>query len=135
MKKNTICLSLSILPLFVFCQRNSVTLKKSKDINFPVVNQRDASFPGGDRALQDYIIRNINFTDTAISKKIEGVITVSFDVIPDSTLTDIAVLKGLGYGIDEEVVRLLKPLKFAPGLTNGMKVKQTSIISLPLFAH
>jgi hypothetical protein len=34
---------------------------------------------------------------------------VSFDVMPDSTLSDINVISGVGNGIDEQIVNLLKP--------------------------
>lgn len=135
MKNIAVCLLISILPFYGICQQYSDTTKHSKEINFPVVSQIEPSFPGGDQALLDYIIRNINYTDTAKLKKIQGLVMVSFDVMPDSTLADITVLKGLGYGINEEVVRLLNPLKFIPGMTNGVLVRKSVIISVPLIAH
>ena len=44
----------------------------------------------------------------ALDKKIKGRVTVQFTVTTHGDLTDFSVVKGLGYGCDDEVIRLVK---------------------------
>jgi hypothetical protein len=54
--------------------------------------------------------------------------------MPDSTLSEISVLSGVGYGVDQEIVRLLAPLKYAPAIVNGEKTKMNVIITINITA-
>jgi outer membrane biosynthesis protein TonB len=132
MGKILLVILLYFLPALAICQG---TTKNPKDVNFHEVKQQDPFYPAGDQALYTYIFNNIKYSDSAKVKLVEGNVMVSFDVQPDSTLSNIIVLSGVGYGIDEEVVRLLKPLKYAPGIMNGTKVKMNTIITVPVRAH
>lgn len=98
--------------------------------NFKVVQQQQAQYPGGMQALQDYYNQNMTYTEEAKSHRIYGEVMLSVDVMPDSTLTNIIVLQGQGYGIDEEVVRLLKPMKFSPAVSNNVVIRSNIIISI-----
>lgn len=50
----------------------------------------------------------MRYPDEALRKKVEGKVTVRFNVQPDGALTDFQVLKGIGSGCDEELIRLIK---------------------------
>ncbi|WP_242689131.1 energy transducer TonB [Pedobacter sp. SYSU D00535] len=53
-----------------------------------------------------------------------GRVTLSFIVEKDGRLTDIKVLKGVGFGCDEEAVRVLRRSPaWAPGIQNDRKVR------------
>lgn len=63
---------------------------------------------GGKRALEKYLSEKMLYPRQALEHKVEGKVTVQFTVAPDGTLRDFQVLKGLGFGCDDEAIRLLK---------------------------
>lgn len=123
MKKILLVLSLVLLAGFGFAQGN-----------FTVVNQREAHYPAGDTAFQNYFNRNLKYNPAAFEKRVYGSVMVSFNVMPDSTLQEVTVLSGVGYGIDEEVVSLIKPMKFVPAIANGVTVRSNMIVSVTVKA-
>lgn len=79
---------------------------------------------GGLKAFYDYIKSNLKYPEEAKAKNIQGRVHVTFVVEPDGSLTNIQVTKSLGYGCDEEAVRLIKNApKWQPGKQNGVPVR------------
>ncbi|MBU0488794.1 MAG: energy transducer TonB [Bacteroidetes bacterium] len=101
--------------------------------NMKVEMNQEAQYPGGDSELFMYIFRNVKYPETANGHNIQGEVMVSFNVEPDSSLSDIKVLGGLGYGIDEAIIEVMKPLKFSPSVQNGTKVKMNMMINVPVY--
>lgn len=88
--------------------------------------EHSASPEGGMKALYQHIKRNIVYPPTAFANQIEGKVFVSFTVGADSLLSNFKVLRGLGYGCDEEAIRLLKTgPKWNPKLLREKPVDQT----------
>ncbi|HNW99281.1 MAG TPA: energy transducer TonB [Bacteroidales bacterium] len=132
MKAIVVILVMTLLPLSVISQ---VDQKSSKiDTNFTVVTQQQPFYPGGDMELVMFFYKNIQYPEEAVEKNITGNIMLSFDVLPDSTITNIAVLSNIGYGLEEQVVKLVTPLKYAPGIQNGEKIKMNVILTVPVRA-
>lgn len=79
-------------------------------------------YPGGDRAFLKFISKNLNYPQKAREEKIQGQVTVRFQVDADGSVKDAMVPtgKGIGSGCDEEAVRvvMLSP-KWKPGVRNG----------------
>ncbi len=67
-----------------------------------------ASPIGGRRAYKQYLEKSLRYPEVALENKIEGKVTIEFTVETTGTLTDFKVVRGLGYGCDEEVIRLVK---------------------------
>lgn len=89
-------------------------------------------FPGGDDAFNKYLSRNIKYPPLARENNITGRVIVSFVVEKNGQLTDIKVLRGLGYGTDEEAIRVLKNTpKWSPGEQNGRPVRVQ--YTIPIF--
>jgi TonB family protein len=63
---------------------------------------------GGRHAFQKYLEKTMNYPEQALDNKVEGGVEVQFTVNPNGQLTDFTVLKGLGFGCDDEVIRLIK---------------------------
>lgn len=81
-------------------------------------------FPGGEKGFRTYLSQNLNYPSLARENKISGRVFVSYVVEKDGSLTDVKVLRGLGYGADEEAVRILKNSpKWKPGMANGKPVR------------
>lgn len=63
---------------------------------------------GGNRAFKRYLESNLRYPQVAIENKVEGKVTIQFTIEPTGTLTDFRVVRSLGYGCDEEVIRLIR---------------------------
>jgi len=60
------------------------------------------------------------YTDEARKAKVEGTILIECTIHKDGTVGDLVVLKGLGYGLDENAVNKIKnEWRFQPGTFNG----------------
>jgi TonB family protein len=62
----------------------------------------------GRRAFTQHLKENLVYPDKARKKKIKGAVLLEFIVTAEGKIEDIKVLKGLGYGCDEEAIRLVK---------------------------
>lgn len=81
------------------------------------------SFEGGEAALMRYISKKMRYPRQAVTEQVEGIVVVSFVVNRNGKVTDATVLKGLGYGTDEEALRVIQSLPdWSPGKQNGKPV-------------
>ncbi|HQQ83592.1 MAG TPA: TonB family protein [Cyclobacteriaceae bacterium] len=78
----------------------------NEELRQPVVKM--AAPQGGMKAYNKYLEAGLRYPKEALDKKIKGKVTVQFTVTTQGELTDFNVVKGLGYGCDEEVIRLVK---------------------------
>ncbi len=62
------------------------------------------------------------YTEEARANKIQGVVVLSVVFRRDGTVSDIEVVRGLGYGLDEEAVKAATKIKFTPGSNKGQPV-------------
>jgi TonB family protein len=127
MKKQLLTLILLALSVIGFSQADKQNIK--------VVTNTEPSFPKGDNALYQYVLMNVKYSEEAKKKYVVGDVTLSFDVKPDSTVTNALVISGVGYGVDEEVKKLVQTLKFIPGVQNGMVIKMNTMYTFPVKAH
>ena len=78
---------------------------------------------GGQAAIVAAIQKAARYPGLALRNGVEGKIFVSFVVNALGEISDVKVVKGLGYGLDEETMRAVKSLpKFIPGKQNGQAV-------------
>lgn len=81
------------------------------------------SFPGGPEILKKYLDVHLRYPEQAMKAGIEGRIYARFVVQPDGRLTDVRIMRGLGYGCDKEVLRLIAQMpRWVPGQQDGKKV-------------
>ncbi|MDX5444173.1 MAG: energy transducer TonB, partial [Hymenobacteraceae bacterium] len=65
----------------------------------------------------------------ARKKKVEGKVLVAFVVKENGSITDVEVIQGLGYGLDEEALRLVKSAPaWLPARHEGKPVRQKIIL-------
>jgi len=82
------------------------------------------TYPGGVTSFYDFLSKNIKYPTLAAENDIEGNVFVSFTVEKGGSLTDIKVDRRLGFGTDEEAIRVLKLAKrWNPGLVDGKAVR------------
>ncbi|MEZ0538549.1 energy transducer TonB [Fibrella arboris] len=93
------------------------------DAPFVTVEQMP-DFPGGQTALRDFLQRTLRYPSAASNAGVSGRVAVTFTVNSDGSLTDLQVLKGLGFGTDEEALRVLKAMpRWKPGRQSGRPVR------------
>lgn len=63
---------------------------------------------GGRRAFKKYLESNLKYPQQALENKVEGRVTIQFNVTAEGSLNEFKVIKGIGHGCDEEVIRLIK---------------------------
>lgn len=80
-----------------------------------------------------FIFSKLQYPEEAKKKGITGLIITQFMVRKDGTVEDIEIVKGLGYGCDEEVVRVLKLMpKWIPGEKGGAPRDMSFTLPVPL---
>ena len=81
-------------------------------------------FPNGQEALMLYIAKQVKYPAEAKKAGAQGRVFIGFIVEPDGSLSDFKVLRGIGYGCDEEALRVVKSMpKWQPGMHRGKAVR------------
>lgn len=99
---------------------------------FPYKGEQNAEFKGGIPRFGDFLSRNLSYPSAAQKSNVEGQVYVQFVVCTDGTLCDYTVLKGIGFGCDEEAVRVIKLSsgKWKPGNQKGKPVRSRFTIPI-----
>ena len=78
--------------------------------------------PGFD--VPSYLQGSLHYPDSAMNNNIQGRVVVKFVVNEDGSVSDVAILKGIGGGCDEEAARVVSQMpRWKPGKQNGTAVK------------
>ena len=84
-------------------------------------------FPGGIQKFYEFVGKNYRVPE----EDVKGKVFVQFVVEKDGSLTDIKVMRDLGYGTGAEAIRVLKKSpRWKPGIQNGRPVRV--LYSLPI---
>ena len=98
-------------------------------IEAPVIEEPVAfaeEMPTFDGGYAAYLAKNINYPSQASKMSIEGKVWVQFVVEKDGKISNVKVVKGIGYGCDEEAVRVIAAMPaWTPAKTNGRAVRLT----------
>ena len=79
---------------------------------------------GGPAAWSKFLTKHINYPSMAVDQHAQGAVWVSFIVEEDGKLSNFKILRGPGYGMDEEALRVLKMAPaWQPGIQNGHPVR------------
>jgi protein TonB len=93
--------------------------------------ERFPEFPGGMEAFGKFLRKNLRYPSQAQEAEVGGRVFVSFVVEKDGRLTDIKIVKGIGFGCDEEAARVLgKSPAWKPGIQNSKAVRV--LFTIPL---
>lgn len=108
----------------------SISNDQSNDVFVAV--EIAADFPGSIYSFRNFVKSNFEIPKKAVRKKVKGEIPVQFIVEKDGSLSDIKVLTDLGFGLNEEVIRVFKlSPKWKPASFNGKKSK--SLITFKIY--
>ena len=91
---------------------------------FGCIQETRPMFRGGERKLMEFIGNNVVYPKEAIDAGIEGKVFVEFYIEKDGTVSNAKVLQGIGYGCDEEALRVVGLMpKWAPGKVRGESIR------------
>lgn len=102
--------------------------KKAKPIKTDTVPgnvllDRNAYFQNGFRWTENYFYSQIKYPIEAVIADIQGKVSVSFIVDENGDILDAKIVDGLGYGIDEEALRVVQNMpKWHPAIKNGKPI-------------
>ena len=95
---------------------------------FTVVEQ-EATFPGGNEKLGEYLAKSIKYPQQAKETGTRGKVMLTFVVERDGSITDIKVLRDIGSGCGEEAKRVVKEMpKWQPAKQRGKAVRQQFVL-------
>ena len=81
-------------------------------------------FPGGERALMNFIARNTEYPAMERDNGIAGKVLTQFTVNEDGSIADVKILRSPSPGFNKEVTRVLGKLPhFKPGMQQGRAVR------------
>lgn len=90
---------------------------------FTAVEQQ-AEFPGGIASFARYLQRNLKYPAAAQRANVQGRVYVQFVINTDGSVQDVQVIKSVGFGCDEEAIRLIKSgPRWNPGRQSGRTVR------------
>jgi len=81
-----------------------------------------AYYEGGSEALKKFVGENLKYPKEAKDKGIQGTVKLSFDVDYKGKVHHVKVLSGIGFGCDEEAIRIVMLLEYKVPKTYKLKV-------------
>lgn len=90
-------------------------------------NVKSAEFEGGIQNFAKFLQKNLRYPKEARKRKIEGKVKMLIVVEKDGSASNIEVIEGHGWGLNEEAVRVIKEARFVPAQKNGVNVRQYMI--------
>ncbi|HOP04706.1 MAG TPA: energy transducer TonB [Tenuifilaceae bacterium] len=88
-------------------------------------------YSGGKELLRKFLAENLKYPAEALEKGIQGDVIVAYKINSKGEVFDATVEKGIGYGCDEEAVRLVKLLKHDAVKNKGVRVTASTRLKVP----
>jgi TonB family protein len=86
---------------------------------------------GGRKVFKQYLEQNLLYPEEALKNQVEGKVTVQFTIGMTGQLSDFRVIRGLGFGCEEEVIRLIKKgPKWSPTKKNEAPIKDRARVRM-----
>lgn len=98
--------------------------EKTEDNGILETVEKLPEFPGGMAEMYKFINSHIKYPSAAQRGNISGRVFVKFVVEKDGSIGSIEILKGIGFGCDEEAARVIKSMpRWSPAKQNGKSVR------------
>ena len=92
---------------------------------------RAPGYPGGRKALGEFLKKNLKYPKQALENGVQGNVLIEMVIDQKGKVTQVEVLKGLGHGCDEEAARIGKLLRFSPKKHRGVRVTFKKKLNIP----
>ena len=93
---------------------------------------KNASYPGGRKAFEEYFYKNFEYPDQAIENKAQGTIYAEIFVSEKGVIEKVEFPgHQLGYGLEEEARRVIMAVKQVnPAIKNGVPAKERYVLPI-----
>ena len=109
---------------------SGISYKGGNEINYEKIEE-PAHPPAGLPTFYSRINRIMKYPKDARRNSIQGKVFIQFVIDKEGTITDVAVLKGIGGGCDEEAIKAVSTSpKWIPGKQRGLPVRQRMILPI-----
>lgn len=111
--------------------------QKSADTSGQVfaIVEKMPQFPGGEKAINEFISKTLQYPVIAQQNGIQGRVVCSFIINQDGSVTDAEVISGVDPSLDREALRIVSAMpKWTPGTQRGkaVRVKYTMPVTFTL---
>lgn len=89
------------------------------------------AYPGGKQAFETFIRENLKYPEEALNNRIEGDVFITYEVNDNGKVLDPVLRHGIGYGCDEEALRLIGILTFSGSSNRGVRVRSRFNTRIP----
>jgi len=97
-------------------QEQIEVVEQTKEQEVFMVVEDMPEFPGGDAKMFEYISKNLEYPPLAKENSIQGRVVVQFVVDENGKITNAKILKGIGWGCDEEALKVIHSMpRWKPG--------------------
>jgi len=80
-------------------------------------------YGGGNEEFKKFIAANLRYPKAALEAQVEGKVLVEYEIDDNGIVQNPRVLRCLGYGCDEEAMRVVGLLRFKKVKNRGMRVR------------
>ncbi|MHB1279259.1 MAG: energy transducer TonB [Bacteroidia bacterium] len=88
-------------------------------------------FPGGEKEMQKFVFKHLEYPPLAIEYGIHGRVMVEFIIDEDGKVTNAKILKGIGWGCDEAALKVVNAMpRWKPGEYDGKIVKVRFVLPI-----
>lgn len=89
-------------------------------------------FPGGERALANFINEIKTYPKEAYKQGVQGRVVLSFVVHPDGSINGIEILKGVEVSLNKEAIRIIRKMPhWIPGRIDATRVATRCVVAIP----
>lgn len=99
--------------------------KPKEEVTYDLANvQQKPEFPGGEKAMYEFMNKNIHYPPVAQEEGIQGTVVVQFTIAKDGSVTGAKAVRSPHESLSNEAVRMVMSMpKWTPGRNNGQAVK------------
>ena len=118
-------ISIALLLLFTFSfttKAQNQVMAPTQDSVYSIVDSMP-KFPGGEKALMNYVYRNTRYPAEAYKKKQEGKVILQFVINKQGLVENAKVARGVSPALDKEALRVVNSFPaWIPGIQNELNV-------------
>jgi TonB family protein len=104
--------------------KSEISQSNENDDQIYNIVQKHPEFPGGQKALYEYLKTNLVYPKAVQDSRIQGRVILSFVVEKDGSITNVKVIRGVLPTLDAEAIRVVSMMpKWKPGTQMGDTVR------------
>ena len=104
----------------VYRTENIILTADTEDLTIELKRMVPPEYPGGPSECMKFLSKNIRYPKTAWKNKVQGRVIVQFWVETDGSISDVKVVKGVSWDLNDEAIRVVKSMpNFKPGTVGG----------------